>query len=60
MGNINDADTVGAVYAGLAGCWYGGEEEGTLFRTHKVKEWMAGLVKRDLVEGLIRFSEKLR
>jgi ADP-ribosyl-[dinitrogen reductase] hydrolase len=65
----DDADTVGAVYAGLAGCWYGSDrdrgsnEEGELFWTPKVEEWLGALVKRDLVEEvaeeLVRFSEGL-
>jgi len=48
----DDADTVGAVYGGLAGCWYGGERgsERELFWTPKVDEWMGGLVKKELVE----------
>jgi ADP-ribosyl-[dinitrogen reductase] hydrolase len=49
----NDADTVGAVYAGLAGCWYAGKEgvDGTGdFWTARVKSWRKELVKRDLVE----------
>jgi hypothetical protein len=55
----NDADTVGAIYAGLAGCWYASLEEGEaskpstarhLFWSKKVLEWKAGLFRRDLVE----------
>lgn len=49
----NDADTVGAVYAGLAGCWYAAEEDQggkNVFWTKLVTEWKASLVKRDLVE----------
>jgi ADP-ribosyl-[dinitrogen reductase] hydrolase len=62
----NDADTVGAVYAGLAGCWYGSKcetHEGGLFWTPKVDEWMLALVKRNMVENvaedLVLFSERL-
>jgi len=54
----DDADTVGAVYAGIAGCWYAKSDsesahsEGTrhLFWSEKVREWKAGLVRRDLVD----------
>ncbi|KAF6763958.1 ADP-ribosylation/Crystallin J1 [Ephemerocybe angulata] len=61
----DDADTVGAVYAGLAGCWYAPSsldgstssssedsdgQERHLFWSDKVKEWKAGLLKRKLVE----------
>ncbi|KAF8970369.1 ADP-ribosylglycohydrolase-domain-containing protein [Flammula alnicola] len=48
----NDADTVGAVYAGLAACWYCAEEgraEG-IFWTKNVREWRKALVRRNLVE----------
>ena len=64
----NDADTVGAVYAGLAGCWYAGPEdeaeaEGNhMFWSKRVKEWRETLVKRELVEEvaeeLAEFSGK--
>lgn len=61
----NDADTVGAVYAGLAGCWYG-EEDGNAsgaFWTKRVGEWKKDLVKRELVEEvaeeLVGYSETL-
>jgi ADP-ribosyl-[dinitrogen reductase] hydrolase len=48
----NDADTVGAVYGGLAGCWYAGEEihGGDVFWTKSVKEWRSQLMERSLVE----------
>jgi ADP-ribosylglycohydrolase len=39
-----DADTVGAVYGGLAGAYYGIEEIPA--------EWIAGLQKRDVVEEI--------
>jgi len=60
----DDADTVGAVYAGLAACWYSGEEESsTVFWTTRVKEWREGIMKRKLVEDitneLTRFSDSL-
>ncbi|KAF8156894.1 ADP-ribosylation/Crystallin J1 [Crassisporium funariophilum] len=54
----DDADTIGAVYAGLAACWYAGEEgkaEG-IFWTKKVREWRKALVRRDMVEQV---AEKL-
>ncbi|KDR76451.1 hypothetical protein GALMADRAFT_246811 [Galerina marginata CBS 339.88] len=50
----NDADTVGAIYAGLAGCWYAAEEgkaEG-LFWTKRVKGWKQSLVRRSMVEEI--------
>lgn len=40
-----DADTVGAVYGGLAGAFYGIDG--------LPEEWMDGLVKRDMVEGVV-------
>ncbi|KAJ7261150.1 ADP-ribosylation/Crystallin J1 [Mycena rebaudengoi] len=50
----DDADTVGAVYGGLAGCWYAGAGDETggssAFWTPQVREWAAGLVRRDMVE----------
>jgi len=49
----DDADTVGAVYAGLAGCWYAAEEDQdgkSVFWTELVTKWKASLVRRDLVE----------
>ncbi|KAG5637498.1 hypothetical protein H0H81_004371 [Sphagnurus paluster] len=62
----SDADTVGAVYAGLAGCWYGGKEKAgvdDLFWTNRTRGWRAGLVQHQLVEevanGLVVFSTKL-
>ncbi|KAF8230780.1 ADP-ribosylglycohydrolase [Tricholoma matsutake] len=62
----NDADTVGAVYAGLAGCWYGteSEEDGKgVFWTERVRQWKEMLVRRDLVEEvgeeLVVFSASL-
>ena len=58
----DDADTVGAVYAGLAACWYAGEEdsgeEKEAFWCTRVKTWANDLVKRETVEriaeGLVR------
>jgi ADP-ribosyl-[dinitrogen reductase] hydrolase len=50
----SDADTVGAVYAGLAGCWYAAGEDSevgrAVFWSERVKDWREGLVKRELVE----------
>ncbi|KAG6829573.1 hypothetical protein H0H92_004122 [Tricholoma furcatifolium] len=60
----DDADTVGAIYAGMAGCWYAGSSgEPSKFWTKKVIEWATKLVRRDLVENvaaeLASFSAKL-
>ena len=60
----DDADTVGAVYAGLAGCWYANDGTGDDgFWSPRVREWRKNLVRRDLVEAvadeLVRFSEGL-
>lgn len=62
----NDADTVGAVYAGLAGCWYAtrsDQDRRGLFWTERVCEWKESLVRRDLVEEvaeeLVGFSTSL-
>jgi ADP-ribosylglycohydrolase len=62
----NDADTVGAVYAGLAGCWYATESDQDgrgMFWTEKVHEWKENLIRRDLVEAvaeeLVAFSASL-
>ncbi|GLB44951.1 putative ADP-ribosylglycohydrolase [Lyophyllum shimeji] len=49
----DDADTVGAIYAGLAACWYArddGEQVDEVFWTNRVKAWKSKLVKRELVE----------
>jgi ADP-ribosyl-[dinitrogen reductase] hydrolase len=45
----DDADTVAAVYGGIAGAWYGAD--GDEFWSEKVREWRDGLVKRQVVEG---------
>ncbi len=42
----DDADTVGAVYGGLAGAFYGVEAIPV--------EWMEGLVKRDLIDDVVQ------
>jgi len=51
-----DADTVGAIYAGLAGCWYsyaeGEDIEDSVFWTDKVRSWRDGLIKRNVVEEI--------
>lgn len=61
-----DADTVGAIYGGLAGCWYSIEEENDedrVFWTDRVKEWRNKLVKRNVVEAvameLVKFDDKM-
>jgi ADP-ribosylglycohydrolase len=63
----NDADTVGAVYAGLAGWWYASEsdqDKGGMFWTERVHEWKKSLVRRDLVEEvaeeLAAFSDSIQ
>ncbi|KAK0469925.1 ADP-ribosylation/Crystallin J1 [Desarmillaria tabescens] len=61
----DDADTVGAVYGGLAGCWYGSEPSSAsdTFWSAKVANWHESLVKKDVIsevsEALVRFSERL-
>ncbi|KAG6896004.1 hypothetical protein C0992_010935 [Termitomyces sp. T32_za158] len=60
----DDADTVGAIYAGLAGCWYAGTMNDThRFWTERVITWRSALVRRDLVESvaeeLVQFSVRL-
>ncbi|KAI5798760.1 putative ADP-ribosylglycohydrolase [Pyronema domesticum] len=50
----DDADTVAAIYGGLAGAWHA-KEEG--FWVGRVKEWRDGLVKREIVEGV---AERLK
>ena len=54
----DDADTVGAIYAGLAACWYASKEGkgNRVFWTKRVKEWRQMSVKMDVVEGI---AEKL-
>ncbi|KAF7340587.1 hypothetical protein MSAN_02130200 [Mycena sanguinolenta] len=53
----NDADTVAAVYGGLAGAWYGVEDKDRgseadqgLFWSPRVREWREALVRRDVIE----------
>ncbi len=61
-----DADTVGAVYGGLAGSWYGcSKSEGSgLFWSERVCRWNDALVKKDLIEGvakqLVEFSDTVK
>jgi ADP-ribosylglycohydrolase len=59
----NDADTVGAVYAGLAGCWYASDDGQGMFWTEGVQEWKQHLVRKDLVEEvaaeLVTFATSL-
>lgn len=60
----DDADTVGAVYGGLAGVWYadavsetaggGGGGGGSTFWSPMVRYFRDGLVKRELVEKIAR------
>jgi ADP-ribosyl-[dinitrogen reductase] hydrolase len=48
----DDADTVGAIYAGLAACWYAAEEgkaADRVFWTKRVKEWRKMTVKSELL-----------
>lgn len=52
----DDADTVAAVYGGLAGVWYADEleTEGSLFWTEGVRRWRKELVKREMVEDVAK------
>ncbi|KAF7360024.1 hypothetical protein MVEN_00730000 [Mycena venus] len=66
----NDADTVAAVYGGLAGAWYAVEDSGKtgdkdgegLFWSPRVREWRDALVRRDIVEEvaeeLVAFAQR--
>ena len=45
----DDADTVAAVYGGLAGAWYAIEER---FWQGRTGEWHSGLVRREVVEEM--------
>ncbi len=47
-----ESSTVGALYGGLAGIWYGGDEgkDDKLFWTKRVREWKKVLQRQDLVE----------
>ncbi|KAF8804490.1 ADP-ribosylglycohydrolase [Phlegmacium glaucopus] len=61
----DDADTVGAIYAGLAACWYAAEEgkADRVFWTKRVKEWrkmtVKGNVLEKIAEELILFEQKM-
>ncbi|KAG7095872.1 hypothetical protein E1B28_006563 [Marasmius oreades] len=64
----DDADTVGAVYGGLAGCWYAHEQAAlpqgaSLFWSKRVEDWKNTLVEREMVEQvaekLVSFSARL-
>ncbi|KAF5318868.1 hypothetical protein D9619_010942 [Psilocybe cf. subviscida] len=50
----DDADTVGAIYAGLSACWYAGDDDGAeakaLFWSDRVQRWEKNLVERVAVE----------
>ncbi len=46
----DDADTVGAIYAGLAGVWYAETGLSNRFWSKNVLSWKNALVKRELVE----------
>ncbi|KAH8825403.1 ADP-ribosylation/Crystallin J1 [Flagelloscypha sp. PMI_526] len=50
-----DADTVGAIYAALAGLWYGSDDaENSIFWTENVLEWQSQTVKLDLVNQVAK------
>ncbi|KAG7451035.1 ADP-ribosylglycohydrolase [Guyanagaster necrorhizus] len=61
----DDADTIGAVYGGLAGCWYGTEPSmvSDTFWSAKVEKWYESLVAKDIIadvsEALVTFSKGL-
>ena len=61
----DDADTVGAIYAGLAACWYAAEEgkADRVFWTKRVKEWRKMSVRSELVEQiaeeLVLFEQRM-
>ncbi|KXN91622.1 hypothetical protein AN958_12474 [Leucoagaricus sp. SymC.cos] len=58
----SDADTVGAIYGGLAGVWYAEEEPSNRFWSERVISWKDDLLERKLVEKvaneLATFSER--
>ncbi|KAK7049974.1 hypothetical protein VNI00_005405 [Paramarasmius palmivorus] len=61
----DDADTVGAVYGGIAGCWYAvdkSDEQSARFWSSRVETWEQALVQKDTIEAvaekLVSFSEK--
>ena len=61
----DDADTVGAIYAGLAACWYAAEEgkADRVFWTKRVKEWRKVCVRSELLEqiaeSLVLFEQRM-
>ncbi|KAF9523515.1 ADP-ribosylglycohydrolase-domain-containing protein [Crepidotus variabilis] len=62
----DDADTVGAIYAGLAAVWYGCEENDSnagSFWTPKMKEWKKGAKSLNTVQyaadGLVKLDEEI-
>ncbi|KAF9025450.1 ADP-ribosylglycohydrolase [Hymenopellis radicata] len=49
----SDADTVAAVYGGLAGCWYGTDaDEDKTFWTLRLDGWYKDLVKKDVIKAV--------
>ncbi|KAI3614192.1 adp-ribosylation crystallin j1 [Moniliophthora roreri] len=55
----DDADTIGAIYGGMARCWYAAdksEETLGLFWSSRVEEWQQALVRPDMIETV---AEKL-
>ena len=61
----DDADTVGAIYAGLAACWYAAEEgkADRVFWTKRVKEWQTMSLRSELLEqvaeSLVLFEQRM-
>lgn len=61
----DDADTVGAIYAGLAACWYAAEEgkADRVFWTKRVKEWRKVCVRSEVIEqiaeSLVLFEQRM-
>jgi ADP-ribosyl-[dinitrogen reductase] hydrolase len=56
----DDADTVAAIYGGLAGCWYGdalfdeaSSAPETIFWTRRVKEWRSHLQKPEMIQEAV-------
>ncbi|KAH0613295.1 uncharacterized protein H6S33_009675 [Morchella sextelata] len=58
----DDADTVAAVYGGLAGVWYADalETEGSLFWTEGVRRWREELMQRKVVEDVAKALWKIQ
>ncbi|KAF9551731.1 ADP-ribosylglycohydrolase [Agrocybe pediades] len=61
-----DADTVGAIYAGLAGCWHGAMHEpgqANTFWSEGVMRWKARLVRlgvvEEVAEQLVNYERRL-